>query len=73
MNIYILWPKSSHDDGRPTTGALDLSCLPAERTLALKSSVLTDIKAQGLNLVSEFPQLQKIMNGYGFIVSCPTG
>jgi len=39
----------------------------------LKSSVLTDIKAQGLNFVGEFPQLQKITNGHGFIVSCPTG
>ena len=25
--------KSSLGDGRPNTGALDLSCLPAERTL----------------------------------------
>ena len=33
QHTQALWLKSSHGDGRPTTGVLDLSCLPAERTL----------------------------------------
>ena len=62
----IIRRQANHRSSRPI--------LSSSRThTPLKSSVLTDIKAQGLNLVSEFPQLQKIMNGHGFIVSCPTG
>ena len=64
--IITLWRQTNHRSSRPI--------LYSSRTRTpLKSSVLTDIKAQGLNLVSEFPQLRKIMNGHRFIVSCPTG
>ena len=64
--IITWWRQANHRSSRPI--------LSSSRThTPLKRSVLTDIKAHGLNLVSEFPQLQKIMDGHGFIVSCPRG
>ena len=61
--IITLWRQTNHRSSRPI--------LSSRRThTPLKSSVLTDIKAQGLNLVSEFPQLQKI---HCILSQCPTG
>ena len=47
--IITWWRQANHRGSRP------ISSSSRTRT-PLKSSVLTDIKAQGLNLVSEFPE-----------------